>query len=233
VQLGISVPWHWSFSEVKLVSSKFSLVSSGISLNFQWDSTEFSSGTWVTGNQWPFTGSCSECSPGDRGKIIHHRECYVLRILKQYFLSDIAGTRGKFLLRTIKNYILSRFIILRIDCPWNRTSSKETIKIRVKPSVNTATYKVGVQDVEKRHRDSLNSFWLACETLDGQCMVGCSFYLFDLVFVPSGDPSYSHIKRRTFTLPCLGLSTSIRRPSFRSASSLLLLRIRSGKWGYV
>jgi len=25
---------------------------------FQWIFTEFSSGTWVTGNQWPFTGSC-------------------------------------------------------------------------------------------------------------------------------------------------------------------------------
>jgi len=34
------------------------LVSSGISVNFHWDFTEFSSGTWVIGNQWPFTVSC-------------------------------------------------------------------------------------------------------------------------------------------------------------------------------
>ena len=48
---------HFSGHSVKfLVSSKFLLVSSGISLNFQWNFTEFFSRTWVTGNQWPFIG---------------------------------------------------------------------------------------------------------------------------------------------------------------------------------
>jgi len=83
----ISNPWGYTLSKLQWPRChwEFQCRGTGHSVKFTWfpvnfhwfpvefhwisrDSTEFSSGTRVTGNQWPSTGSCQECSCHKRQK---------------------------------------------------------------------------------------------------------------------------------------------------------------------